>query len=72
MVNHEGHEETRRFYFFLFETFLCFVVNKIKLVKGFVGVHGFKGSGVRGSILNWQLLGKMNICNRVNDNSLTL
>jgi len=59
------------------------------LVKKVVGVHGFKGSGVQGSILvpglhlgcvftrkasassvliqnlklNWQLLGKMNICN---------
>ena len=57
--------------------------------KILVGVHGFKGSGVQGSILvpglhlgcvftrkasissgliqnlkpNWQLLGKMNICN---------
>jgi hypothetical protein len=55
--------------------------------KRYVGVHGFKDSGVQGSILvpelhlgciftrkasvssdlnlkpNWQLLGKMNICN---------
>jgi len=63
--------------------------HQLMLISNFVGVHGFKGSGVQGYILvpglhlgcvftrktsissgliqnlkpNWQLLGKMNICN---------
>jgi len=64
-------------------------LNHHSIIPLFVGVHGFKGSGVQGSILvpglhlgrvftrkasvssvliqdlklNWQLLGKMSICN---------
>ena len=69
-----------------FETRGSFPFSGVSII---VGVHGFKGSGVQGSILisglhlgcvftikasvssaliqnlkpNWQLLGKMNICN---------
>jgi hypothetical protein len=65
-------------------------------IQSFLGVHGFKGSGVQGSILipglhlgcvftikgsvssgliqhlklNWQLLGKMNICNEDFESSM--
>ena len=45
MINHEGHEETRRFNFFLFEFFVSFVVEK-NLLKNNPQGHGMVFSGI--------------------------